>query len=290
MSIVSLREMLEDARRGKYAVPLFDTQNMAMIRSAVQVAEEEGSPVILAGVEFDFEGDRLGCWAALALRAALGAKVPVCLMLDHGANLELCVRCADAGFTGVMIDASALPFEENAAVTRQVCDAMRRRGVGVEAELGHVGSASAGGEAELGANAGAGTAYTEPDKVAEFVERSGCDALAVSIGTAHGVYATAPELQIGLLDEIDRASPVPLVLHGGSGTPEEQIRAAIAHGIAKINICSELMDAWHRTVVAELAKAPNYSVHNSAVCRPADEAVREVMRRKIRLFGSGRRG
>ena len=167
---------------------------------------------------------------------------------------------------------------------------MRRRGVGVEAELGHVGVASAGGEGELGDHAGAGMVYTEPGRVAEFVGRSGCDALAVSIGTAHGVYATAPELQIGLLDEINRVSPVPLVLHGGSGTPEDQIRAAIRHGIAKINICSEIMDAWHRTVVAELGTSPNYSVHNSAVCRPADEAVREVMRNKIRLFGSGRRG
>lgn len=289
MSIVSLREMLQDARRGRYAVPLFDTQNMAMIRSAVEVAEEENSPVILAGVEFDFEGERLGDWAALAFRAALGAKVPVCLMLDHGSNLAACVRCAEAGFTGVMIDSSALPFEENVAATRSVCDALRRYGVGVEAELGHVGSASAGGEAELGGSCSV-SAYTEPDRVAEFVERSNCDALAVSIGTAHGVYATAPELQIGLLDEIDRISPVPLVLHGGSGTPEDQIRAAIAHGIAKINICSEIMDAWHRTVVAELEKAPNYSVHNSAVCRPAEAAVREVMRRKIRLFGSNRKG
>ena len=290
MAIVSLREMLEDARRGGYAVPLFDTQNMAMIRSAVQVAEEENSPVIIAGVEFDYEGDRLDYWMALANRAAIGAKVPVCIMLDHAASLELCVRCADAGFTGVMIDASALPFEENAELTRRVCEQMRRRGVGVEAELGHVGVASAGGEGELGDHAGAGMVYTEPGRVAECVGRSGCDALAVSIGTAHGVYATAPELQIGLLDEINRVSPVPLVLHGGSGTPEDQIRAAIRHGIAKINICSEIMDAWHRTVVAELGKSPNYSVHNSAVCRPADEAVREVMRNKIRLFGSGRRG
>ena len=289
MSIVSLREMLQDARRSRYAVPLFDTQNMAMIRSAVEVAEKENSPVILAGVEFDFEGERLGDWAALAFRAALGAKVPVCLMLDHGSSLEACVRCAEAGFTGVMIDSSALPFEENVAATRRVCEALRRRGVGVEAELGHVGSASAGGEAELGGNS-SGSAYTEPDRVAEFVERSHCDALAVSIGTAHGVYATAPELQIGLLDKINRISPVPLVLHGGSGTPEDQIRGAIAHGIAKINICSEIMDAWHRSVVAELGKAPNYSVHNSAVCRPAEAAVREVMRRKIRLFGSNRKG
>ena len=104
MAVVSLREMLEDARRGGYAVPLFDTQNMAMIRSAVQVAEEENSPVIIAGVEFDYEGDRLDYWMALANRAAIGAKVPVCIMLDHAASLELCVLCADAGFTGVMIE------------------------------------------------------------------------------------------------------------------------------------------------------------------------------------------
>lgn len=288
MAIVSLRELLQDARRGRYAVPLFDVQNMGMIRAAVEVAEEENSPVILAGGEADFVGSRLGYWTALAFHAAAAAKVPVCIMLDHGASVESCIRCADAGFTGVMIDASGLPFEENIEVSRQVCAELRRRGVGVEAELGHVGMASTDTMAELEGDS-AGTVYTEPAKVVEFVEKTGCDALAVSIGTAHGVYATAPELRIDLLGELDRVSPVPLVLHGGSGTPDDQIRAAVTNGIAKINICSELMSAWNRAASAELAKAPNDSIHNIAVCRPAEEAVREVMRAKIRLFGCGGR-
>lgn len=289
MALISLREILEDARRGGYAVPLFDTQNMTMIRAAVQVAEEEDSPVIIAGADFDFVGDRLGYWATVAKHAAISAKVPVSIMLDHGKDLELCLRCADAGFTGVMIDASSLPFEENVKKTREVCEVMRRRGISVEAELGHVGVASAGGEAELGEHAADKMVYTEPDKVVEFVEQTCCNALAVSIGTAHGVYTTAPQLQIELLDEINQVSPVPLVLHGGSGTPDDQIRTAIEHGIAKINICSEIMDAWHRTFVAELEKSPNYSVHNTLIGRVADQAAREVMRKKIRLFSSGKK-
>ena len=284
MAIVSLREMLEDARRGGYAVPLFDTQNMAMIRSAVQVAEEENSPVIIAGVEFDYEGDRLDYWMALANRAAIGAKVPVCIMLDHAASLELCVRCADAGFTGVMIDASALPFEENAELTRRVCEQMRRRGVGVEAELGHVGVASAGGEGELGDHAGAGMVYTEPGRVAEFVERSGCDALAVSIGTAHGVYATAPELQIGLLDEINRVSPVPLVLHGGSGTPLSEIRKAIGNGIAKINVATEFQHTFLKSAGTSLAALDGKFVPVDKFMEPVIDDCAAYIARLIRFF------
>ena len=167
---------------------------------------------------------------------------------------------------------------------------MHRRGVSVEAELGHVGDAQAvGGEGELTGNAGAHNVYTDPASVAEFVERSGCDALAVSIGTAHGVYVTAPRLEIGLLREIDAVSPVPLVLHGGSGTPEDQLCDAIANGIAKINICSEVMHAWHKTMLDELAAAPNLSYWDVTACVKPEAAIREVMRAKIRLFGSNRK-
>ncbi len=287
MSLISLKEMLEEARRGRYAAPMFDVSNSMMIRAAVETAEEEDSPVILAAIEPDLAGAGLDAWAGAALRAGANAKVPVAVMVDHAGSVELCERCAAAGFTGVMIDASNLPFEENVAMTREVCRRVGRRGVGVEAELGHVGSGAAmGGEGEPGGD----TVYTEPDSVAEFAARTGCGALAVSIGTAHGVYATAPQLKIDLLRRIEAVSPVSLVLHGGSGTPEEQIRAAIESGIAKINICAEVMHAWHRALLDELAAAPNLSYLDWAACRGAGLAIREVMRRKIRLFGSGRGG
>ena len=290
MSLVSLKEVLQDARRARYAMPMFDVSNAAMIRAAVEVAEEENSPVILAAIEPDLVGSMIEYWSAAARLAAFRSKVPVAIMLDHAATAGLCVRCADAGFSGVMLDASSRPFDENIAAVREVSGLMHRRGVSVEAELGHVGDAQAvGGEGELTGNAGAHNVYTDPASVAEFVERSGCDALAVSIGTAHGVYVTAPRLEIGLLREIDAVSPVPLVLHGGSGTPEDQLRDAIANGIAKINICSEVMHAWHKTMLDELAAAPNLSYWDVAACVKPEAAIREVMRAKIRLFGSNRK-
>lgn len=290
MSLVTLKEILQEARSCRYAVPMFDVANIAMIRAAVEVAEEENSPVILAAVEPDLNGSAIEYWSSAARHAAFRSQVPVAIILDHGATAELCVRCAQAGFSGVMLDASCLSFEENIAAVREVADQMHRRGVSVEAELGHVGDAQAiGGEGALTGNAGAHNVYTDPALVAEFVERSGCDALAVSIGTAHGIYRTAPELEIELLRKINAVSPVPLVLHGGSGTPAEQLRAAIENGIAKINICAEVMHAWHQALLDELGEKSNLSSLDVIVCRKPEAAVREVMRSKIRLFGSNRR-
>ena len=289
MSLISLKEMLQDARQQGYAVPMFDVSNATMIRAAVETAEEENSPVILAAIEPDLIGSMIHYWSEAARLAAFRAKVPVAIMLDHAASVELTERCADAGFSGVMIDASNRSFEENAAITRTVSERMHRRGVSVEAELGHVGDASAAtGEGALTGSRHAQSVYTDPDKVAEFIERSGCDALAVSIGTAHGVYTQAPTLRIDLLKEINAVSAVPLVLHGGSGTPEEQLCAAIAAGIAKINICSEVMQAWHQTMLEVLQAAPSLSFWDATACVAPERAIRAVMRAKIRLFGSSR--
>ncbi len=289
MSLVSLKEILQDARQARYAVPMFDVSHSTMIRAAAEVAEEENSPVILAAIEPDLAGGMIEYWSAAARLAAFRARVPVAIMLDHAATAELCVRCADAGFSGVMLDASGRPFDENIAAVREVAALMHRRGISVEAELGHVGDARSGGESRLAAGDASKSVFTEPESVAEFVDRSGCDALAVSIGTAHGVYVTAPRLRIDLLREINAVSPVPLVLHGGSGTPDDQLRAAIDGGIAKINICSEIMQAWHKTMLDELASAENLAYWDVLAYAKPEAAVREVMRAKIRLFGSGRK-
>lgn len=289
MAIVSLKEILQDARAAKYAVPMFDVSNPQMIRMAVDVAEELNSPVILASIEPDLVGNMLEYWAEAAKYAATHANVPVAYMVDHASNLELCDRCAKAGYTGVMIDASSKDFEENIRITRQVADLMHRRGVSVEAELGHVGDAQAGvGEGALTGDHSTHSVYTDPTSVAEFIERAKCDALAISVGTAHGVYATAPTLQIELLNKINQISSVPLVLHGGSGTPNDQIQNAIRHGIAKINICSEIMFAWHNTLLNVLKETKNLSFWNCTACVEPEKAMKEVMREKIRLFGSNR--
>ena len=291
MALVSLREMLQDARRKRYAVPMFDVSNVTMIRAAVEVAEEMNSPVILAAIEPDLAGNLLQYWSQAAHFAANSAKVPVCLHLDHATTFDLCVRCADAGFTGVMLDASAEEFDKNVELTAQVCKEMRRRGVGVEAELGHVATSAIGygdNVSESGHKDDSVSVFTEPASVVEFIDRTGVDALAVSIGTAHGVYETAPKLDIELLKEINRVSEVPLVLHGGSGTPDDQLRAAIENGIAKINIYSELTSAWKGTMLEFLKSRKTMSCWMSVAWKEPEAALREVMRKKILLFGSNR--
>ena len=162
-------------------------------------------------------------------------------------------------------------------------DAVKGRNITVEAELGHVGNGWVGsGEgSETGPDM-----LTEPEKVAEFVERTGVDALAVSIGTAHGVYVKAPKLDIERLDRITAVSDIPLVLHGGSGTPEDQLSAAIAHGICKVNIYSELLTAWNSAVLEELKQSPHLAVWPGVLRKKPDAAMREVIRHKIRFFGS----
>lgn len=286
MSLVTLKEMLADARN-RYAVPMFDVCDIAMIRAVVEVAEEENSPVILGALEPDIAGSGLKYWSAAAKIAAKNAKVPVCIHLDHAVNIDQINRCADAGFSSVMIDASAEDFEVNVARTKEVCAAMHKRGISVEAELGHVGDGIPGtGEKAVTGHEDVGDSLTEPAKVAEFIDRTGVDALAVAIGTAHGVYVSTPELEIELLKEINRISSIPLVLHGGSGTPEDQLKPAIANGIAKINIFSELLNAWNETMLTVLKDLNNMSSWPTVVNVKSDAALRQVVRDKINLFGS----
>lgn len=289
MSIVSFQEMLADASKRHYAVPMFDVSNTTMMRAAVEVAEELRSPVILAAIPPDIEGASLGYWANSALYAAEQVSVPVCLHLDHAADLATCQACADAKFQSVMIDASAKPFAENAALSAEVVRMVHKRGIGVEAELGHVASGITGaadGGSENGMLKDAETIFTDPASVVHFVEETHVDALAVSIGTTHGVYISAPCLNIPLLKELHAASPVPLVLHGGSGTPADQLAEAIANGIAKINIYSELTAAWNTAMRDFLNSREQMTCWFSVACKKPDAAMRQAMRDKILMFHS----
>ncbi len=288
MSVASLKEMLADARLRHYAVPMFDVSNTTMMRAAVEVAAELHSPVILAAIPPDIGGDSLDYWYNSAIFAAKRAKVPVCLHLDHAPDVAMCIRCADIGFHSVMIDYSAKSFAENAAATKMVADLVHPRGIHVEAELGHVASGITGaadGASETG-HADTETVFTDPASVVEFVKATNVDALAVSIGTTHGVYVSAPKLNIELLKEINRVSPVPLVLHGGSGTPEDQLKAAIANGIAKINIYSELTAAWNTEMRRFLNERKEMTCWFSVACKSPDEAMRSAMRAKFEAFGA----
>ena len=283
MSLVNLKEMLQDASSRKYAVGMFDVSDLEMIRAVAEEASALRSPVILGALGPDLEGDRLEYWFALAKLAAEKATVPVCIHLDHANTLEQVMRAANIGFSSVMLDASASPFEENISRSKEVVDAVQKKGITVEAELGHVGNGWVGsGE---GSESGPDM-LTEPEKVAEFVDRTKVDALAVSIGTSHGVYMKAPELDIPRLDRIKSFSDIPLVLHGGSGTPEDQMNNAIAHGICKVNIYSELLTAWNTAMLDELKQLPHMAAWPAVLRKKPDAAMREVIRQKIRFFGS----
>ena len=270
--LVTLSEILEDAEKRKYGVGLFNMLNLEMARGIIEAAEEERSPLILGVAEvhlplIPFE------YAALIMRdIAERASVPVCLHFDHGTDFEKIRAAAEAGFTSVMYDGSALPYEENLAGTRRVVEMAHALGVSVEAELGHVGGA------EGGADDGLESQYTNPAEVTDFIERTGVDALAVAIGTAHGKYKTKPVLDIGRLAEIYKISSKPLVLHGGSGLSDEDFRATVQNGIRKINICTEMCVAAREAYIA--------SKNHEIMFDDAKNAVKAVVKGKMRLFGS----
>lgn len=238
--LTTLKQMLAPARAQHYAVPAFDCVEDVMVRAILETAERLRSPVILMGLPSDLEGNGMAYLAGLVGAVAKRHAIPVTLHLDHTNDLD-CVRAAiDLGFTSVMVDGSCLPFAENVALTRAAVGLAHPHGVSVEGELGHVGGM------DLEARECAESVLTEPAEVRRFVEETGVDALAVSIGTAHGVYRSLPKLAIGRLAELDAASAVPLVLHGGSGTPEAQLRAAIANGICKVNYYADCRIAMAR--------------------------------------------
>ena len=283
MALVNMKEMLQEASRNKYAVGMFDVSDLEMIRAVAEEAENLHSPVILGALAPDLEGGRLDYWFTLAELAAKRSPYPVCIHLDHANTPEQVKQAVDAGFSSVMLDASASDFAENIRRTREITDAVGKLDISVEAELGHVGNGWVGsGE---GSESGEDM-LTEPEKVAEFVEKTGVDALAVSIGTSHGVYIKAPQLDIARLDLIKAASNIPLVLHGGSGTPADQLAAAIAHGICKVNIYSELLTAWNSEMLAQLQELPHMAAWPAVLRKKPDAAMREVIRQKIRFFGS----
>ncbi|HHW55787.1 MAG: class II fructose-bisphosphate aldolase [bacterium] len=277
MSLVPMKELLEDARRNKYCIPAFDYSNYEMMRAVIEVAEEERSPVILMNLVVDMPNNGMEYLTAMAWEAADLATVPVVLHLDHCTDLDLMRRAIKAGYTSVMIDGSTLPFEENVELTRRVVAMARPRGISVEAELGHVGSAQEDDDASV---------LTQPEEVERFVEATDVDCLAVAVGTAHGVYKREPKLELDLLEAINKVSKVPLVLHGGSGTPDDQIKGAIERGVAKLNIHSELCVAMRKGLEEFLQEDKNPSPFAAHLFAKPLEYMREVVRTKIYLCGS----
>jgi fructose-bisphosphate aldolase class II len=274
--LVTLKEILRGAQEKNYAVGMFNILNLEMARGVIEAAEEERSPVILGVAEVHLPCFPLGYAGLIARKIAQDASVPVCLHFDHGTDPGTILLAAESGFSSVMYDGSALPYEENVRSTRRIAEQMRALGVSVEAELGHVG------QGEGGAHDNCPAVYTDPAQVAGFVGRTGIDALAVAIGTVHGKYAQPPALNLGLLAEIHGISAVPLVLHGGSGLSDADFAGTIRNGIRKVNICTELCAAAHLAYAESHARGQGFE---PAVTQ-AKDAVKEAARGKMRLFGS----
>lgn len=287
--LVSMKEMLADAKRNHYAIPAFDVSNYEMMRAVLEVCEEERSPALLMGLGVDLKGKGMPLMASMVREASNYFSVPVCFHLDHATELGLIQEAIDAGFSSVMYDGSVLDFENNAKNTAEVTKYAHARGVSVEAELGHVGNASVGSISETGTDTDPGESLTVPEEVVRFIELTDVDALAVAIGTAHGVYKKTPALRIDRLDAITAVCDRPLVLHGGSGTPDDQMQAAIRHGITKINIFSDVVAALNKGLKEKLNAIDNPATWPFLVFEDARTMMKAVVRDKIRTFGSAGR-
>lgn len=275
--LVNMKELLKVANEQNFAIPAFNIGTGQILNGVMDVCERLQAPVILAihPDELEFQGDS---FLQMCIDRANKSKVPCCIHLDHS-GWESIVRAIRAGFTSVMIDASHESFEDNIAITKKVCELAKPLGVSVEAELGTIGTTE--GDTEGGAEE---ITYTDPDDAARFVEETGCDSLAIAIGTAHGIYPEGmkPELRQDLLSEIKSKLSVPLVLHGGSGNKDSEIEEAVRRGINKINISSDIKDAFYQqlriTLEDEKLREP-FLLYQESV-----KAMEEVCEQKIKLF------
>ena len=276
MSLVNLAELLKPANEQKYAVGAFDVFSIEMASAVIRAAEETKSPVILAYVEAFDTLVSMESYVAFLRRLAEDASVPVCIHLDHATNLEIIQRAVRCGFSSVMIDASDKSFEENIAATAEVVGICKPLGISVESELGHV----SGNEGMYADDTGV---YTEVESAKEFVDRTGVDALAVAIGTIHGVYKSTPVLSFDRCAQIKSATNnLPLVIHGGSGLSDEDFRKVIAAGINKVNIFTDL------TIAAmEYLKSGEVTnkTHYFSASMQVTEIIKQATIAKLQRFG-----
>ena len=307
MAIVTSKEMFEKAYHGGYAIGAFNVNNMEIIQGITEAAMEQHAPLILQ-VSKGARSYAKHVYLMKLIEAAVidaeqsaGFELPICVHLDHGDSFELCKSCIDGGFSSVMIDASGKPFEENIAVTRQVVEYAHDHGVVVEAELGTL----AGIEDEVHVKA-EDSSYTRPEDVQEFVERTGCDSLAIAIGTSHGAYkfkpGTKPQLRFDILEEVEKRLPgFPIVLHGSSsvpqefvkiinenggnmpgaiGVPEDQLRKAASMAVCKINIDSDLRLAMTASIRKYLNEHPDHFDPRQYL-KPARQAIKDMVTHKL---------
>lgn len=273
--LVNLNEVLKKAQKGKYAVGLFNTTDTDMLQAVIEAAEESNSPVILGTAEVLLPYGELKLIAPSVIAAAKRAKVPVVVHYDHGLTFDRCIEALKLGFSSIMFDGSAKPYEQNIAETREMVKIAHAFGATIEGEIGHVGEAAK--EDNLLTDM-----YTTPEEAKAYLEATGVDALAVAIGSAHGVYKKKPMLNIERLKEISSAVKVPLVLHGGSGLSDDDFKNTIRNGIAKVNIFTDLCLAGERAMKDGEEKKLGYlETRNLKV-----EYIKEAVKHKMALFGS----
>ena len=305
MPLVTTKEMFEKSMKEGFAIGAFNVNNMEIVQAIVDAAAEENSPVILQASSSAIKYARPIYLKKMVEAATEETNIPIVLHLDHGPDFETCKACIDAGFTSVMIDGSKYDFEENVALTKKVVDYAHPRGVVVEAELGKL----AGIEDDVNVSA-SDAMYTDPEQAKEFVERTGCDSLAIAIGTSHGAYKFKGEakLRFDILAKVKELIPnTPIVLHGAStvipelvemcnkygadipgakGVPDEILHEASLSGVSKINVDTDLRLAMTAAVRKEFVENPSV-FDTRKYLGPARELIKETVQHKIRdVFGS----
>jgi len=252
MSIVTNKELLDRAKNGHYAVAAFNTNNLEYTQAIIQAALELHAPVIIEAAKSEIDYMDGYVFVAMVKTMAEKLPIPVSIHLDHGPSLDEAVRCIRYGFTSVMYDGSALSLEENIATTKKVVEVAHACGVSVEGEIGVIGQAEDGPEGPKKDMIG----LADPEQCEQFVKETGVDSFAAAIGNAHGLYTRKPGLRFDLLMDIEKRTGIPLVLHGGTGIPEEDIRKAITLGVSKINFSTVMRKGYIETLTETLIAHP----------------------------------
>lgn len=280
MSLVSMNAFLPQAKKEEFAVGQFNMNNLEFVQAIIEAGKEEKSPLIFGASEGAIRYMGLSNVVALAQVAAKESGLPVALHLDHGSNFEMVMKCIRAGFSSVMFDGSHYPLEENIRLTKKVVEAAHAVGVSVEGELGTIG----GVEDDLEV-ADEDATIANPEEAIRFWKETQVDAMAIAVGTAHGMYKGEPKIRFDVIEQVSKQIDAPIVLHGGSGVPDEAIRKAIGLGVGKINVNTENQVA-SADVVRQLLSEQTEMIDPRKYMGPAREAIKEVVKGKMRLFGS----
>ncbi|TCZ78939.1 class II fructose-1,6-bisphosphate aldolase [Paenibacillus albiflavus] len=280
MPLVSMNEFLPQAKEGKYAVGQFNMNNLEFAQAITEAAMELNSPIIFGVSEGALKYMGIEYTVALAEAAAKQSGLPIALHLDHGSSFEVAMKCIRAGFSSVMFDGSHHSFEDNIRLTKEVVRAAHAMGVSVEGELGTIG----GTEDDISVDE-KNASLAKPEEAIRFYEETKVDALAIAVGTAHGMYAGEPNIHFDIIEEVVKAIPASVVLHGGSGVPDEMIRKAVQAGVGKINVNTENQVAATQAI-RDVLNADGKVYDPRKYLTPARKAMVEVVKSKIQLFGS----